>query len=143
MIRSSSNLKNRILIAMSTLLAFAAVSASAQQKAKVTVPFAFVANQVSLPAGRYEILAANSHVTLISLESNKEPTMLLTLNDQGSSIEALGSMKFRRAGNRYILTGISFAGSSTRRELLRQPKQERLIATDPSSKPPAIEIAMN
>jgi hypothetical protein len=143
MIRMSSNLKTMILIATFALLAFAAVSASAQQKAKITVPFAFVANQVSLPAGHYEVLAANSHVILISLESNKEPTMLLTMNDQGSVIDALGSMKFRRAGNRYILTEIRFAGSSNRRQLLRQPKQERLIATNPSSKPGAIEIAMN
>ena len=79
MIRMSSNLKTMILIATFPLLAFAAVSASAQQKAKITVPFAFVANQVSLPAGHYEVLAANSHVTLISLESNKESTMLLTM----------------------------------------------------------------
>ena len=143
MIRSSSNLKNMILFATFGLIAFAALSASAQQKAKVTVPFAFVANQVSLPAGQYMILAANSYVTLISLESNKAPTMLLTMNDEGSAIEGLGAMKFRVAGNRYILTEILFAGSSNRRELLRQPKQERLTATNPARKPSAIEIAMN
>ena len=144
MIRSSSNLKNMVLIATFWLLPFAAIGASAQHKATVTVPFAFVANQVSLPAGHYEVLAANSYVTLISLTSNnKAQTMLLTMNDQGSAIEALGSMKFRLAGSRYVLTEIRFAGSSNRRELLRQPKQERLTATNPVSKPGAIEIAMN
>jgi hypothetical protein len=138
----SSNLKLSS-VAIFALLALAAISASAQQKAQVNVPFAFVANEVSVPAGHYKILAADSHLTLINLENGKAQAMLLTMNEQGNAIEARGSMKFRVAGNHYVLTEVRFAGSSARRELLHQPKREHLSTADVMRMNDAIEIALN
>jgi hypothetical protein len=142
MIRSSSKLK-KMIIATFGLLPFVAVSASAQEKAQVNVPFAFLADQVSLPAGHYKVLATDSHLTLINMENGRAQAMVLTMNEQGNAIEARGSMKFHVAANRYVLTEVLFAGSSEHKELLHQPMQEHITASLTPRRDDAIEIAMN
>lgn len=142
MTRSSKKL---ILIATFVLLPMmAAVSASAQQKDDVNVPFAFVANRVSLPAGHYQILVSDSQtsLTFINMDNHRAEAMLLTRSEHGDEI-ARGRLKFYVIGNRHILTEVQFAGSSNRSKLLGQPARERIALGDTKRNGDQIEIAMN
>jgi hypothetical protein len=143
MTRSLSNLKMVLIATFASLLPLAAVTVSAQQKADVNVPFAFVANQVSLPAGHYQVLASDSSLTFIGADNRRAQALLLTRNEQGDAIAVRGAMKFYVIGNRHVLTEVRFAGSSNRSELLGQPKRGRLEADHTQNKGCAIEIAMN
>lgn len=141
MTRSLSNLKKMILSTTLVLLPMASVSARAQQKANVNVPFAFVANQVSLPAGHYEVLRSDWYVTFINLDDRRTHAMLLIRDEPGDAIALQGLMNFYVIGGRHVLTEVQFAGSSMHSELLSQPKRERHI-DNTKSRGGAIEIAM-
>ena len=138
MTRSLSNLKKTILIATSALTV---VSASAQRKAEVNVPFAFEANQVSLPAGHYQVLVSGTSLAFINMNNRETQAMLLTRNEQANAIAETGRLRFHNAGNRYLLTEVQFAGSSIYSELLRQPKKERHVASN-THEGRTVEIAM-
>lgn len=139
MTRSLSTLKNTILIAAFALLPMAAVNASAQGKAYVNVPFAFMANHQVVPAGYYQVLSSESTLTLINANSRKVQAILLVRHEAGEAIETQGRLRFDVSGSHHVLTEVQFAGSSVHSELLAQPKQERIVAR---SADPAIQIAM-
>jgi hypothetical protein len=125
------------------LLPLAAVSTSAQEIAHVNLPFAFVADHVALPAGRYEVLASDSSLTFINLDTCRAQAMLMARKEPGDRIAAGSALEFYVIGNRHVLTEVQFAGSSYRSELLSQPKREHLTAGNTKHNGDAIEIAMN
>lgn len=140
MTRSLSTMKNMILIATFTLLSLTSVDASAQNKATVNVPFAFVANHQMVPAGRYQIVSSEMSLTLIDANTGKAQGRFLVRHETGDAIETQGRLKFQVSGSRHVLIEVQFAGSSTHSRLLGQPKQEqRHVARN--SEPP-IEVAM-
>jgi len=133
MTRHFASLKNMILIATFALLPMAAVNASAQNSAHVNVPFAFVANHQSVPAGYYQVLASDTSLTLIDTNTGKAQAILVVRHEAGPAIESKGMLTFKTSGGRHILTEAQFAGSSTHSELLAQPKQERQVASTESN----------
>jgi hypothetical protein len=139
MTRSLSTLKNTILIASLALLPFAAINASAQNKAIVNVPFTFIANHQVIPAGQYQVLSNDTSLTLIDANSRKAKAFLLVRPEYADAIESQGRLRFYVSGSRHVLVEAQFAGSSTHRRLLAQPKQERRVAR---SEEPMIEVAM-
>ena len=139
MTRSLSTIKNTILIAALALLPLAAVNASAQSKARVNVPFAFMANHQVVPAGYYQVLSSDSTLTLINAASGKVQAILLVRHEAGDAIETQGRMRFKVSGSHHVLTEVQFAGSSVHSELLAQPKPEHTVARNAS---PAIQVAM-
>ncbi|HEY2471719.1 MAG TPA: hypothetical protein VGI45_28295 [Terracidiphilus sp.] len=139
MTRSLSTMKNMILIATFALVSFTAVTASAQNKATVYVPFAFVANHQTLPAGHYEVLSSVTSLTLIDANTGKAQALFLVRHEAGDAIETRGRLRFQMSGSRHVLVEVQFAGSSTHSRLLGQPKQERQVAR---SGEPTIEVAM-
>ena len=137
-----STLKNSLLIAAFALLPLAAVEASAQTKAvTVDVPFAFVANHTSMPAGNYQILANNDVLTFVNADTGKSQAMVLSRSESGSGAETLGKAVFYVAGNRHRLTQVYFGGTSNRAVLLRQPKLEKVIARNGEPAGQVIEVA--
>lgn len=142
MTRHFASLKNMILIASVALLPLAAVNASAQNSARVNVPFAFVANHSAVPAGSYKVILSDTILTLINAETGRAQSMLLVRREDTAKIETQGRLSFEISGGRYILTDVQFAGSSEHNKLLAQPKREREVAknTDPSGA--TIELAM-
>ncbi|HEY2466827.1 MAG TPA: hypothetical protein VGI45_03150 [Terracidiphilus sp.] len=131
--------KHMMVIAILALLPMAAVHASAQNSARVNVPFAFVANHTAMPAGQYEILSSETTLTLIDAGTGRAQAILLTRHEESESIETQGRMTFQISGTRRVLTEVRFAGSNMHSELLVKPKQERVVA---QTAEPAIEIAM-
>lgn len=141
MTRSLSTLKNMILTASFALLPFAAVNASAQNAARVNVPFGFVANHHYVPAGIYSVLPSENAVTLINAETRKAVAVLLIRKEAGDVIESRGRMEFYVSGGRHVLVEVQFSGSSAHSRLLGQPKQERQVASNVSTDA-TVEVAM-
>jgi hypothetical protein len=139
MTRSLSSLRNTILIAALALLPLAAVNAPAQSKARVNVPFAFVANHQLVPAGYYEVLSSDTTLTLVNTNSGRVQAILLVRHEAGDAIETQGRLRFQVSGTHYVLTEAQFAGSSVHSELLARPKQERIVARNTA---PTIQVAM-
>ncbi len=139
MTRTLSTLKSMLLIGALALFATAARDASAQHKSYVNVPFAFTANHFLVPAGYYEVLASESSLTLINVNSRKVAAIVLIRKESGGAIETRGCMQFFVSGNRHVLTQVQFAGSSLHSILLGQPKRERIVARNAA---PTIELAM-
>jgi hypothetical protein len=124
-----STLKNSILIATFALLPLAAVEASAQTKSvTVDVPFAFVANHTSMPAGNYRILDYNDQLTFINADTGISRAIVLSRTESGTSAEEFGKLEFYVSGSRHMLTEVHFGGTSTHAVLLRQPRPEKVIA---------------
>jgi hypothetical protein len=142
MTRTVSSLKNAIMIAALALLPFAAVRASGQNNTQVNIPFAFQANHVNLPAGHYRVIASDSSVTFIDLNTGQAQAMLLTRDESPRGVPSRGRLEFYVSGSRYVLTGLQFAGSSDHIVMLRQPKKERVVAQNPNPAGDTIEIAM-
>jgi hypothetical protein len=138
MTRSLSTLKSMLLIGTCALVIFAARHASAQNRSHVNVPFAFTANHHQMPAGNYEVLASETSLTLVNVNS-KKVAILLIRRESGDAIETRGRMEFFVSGSRHVLTQMQFAGSSMHSILLGQPKRERILARNAS---PTIELAM-
>lgn len=143
MICISSSLKKMILIAIFATVPLTLASASAQDKAQINVPFAFVANHASLPAGHYKVLASDYSLTFINADTGRAQAILLARHEQGEPIPGHGSMTFYVIGHRYVLKQVQFGGSGKRSVMLGQPKRERLTAASTERNENAIEIAMN
>lgn len=142
MTRTVNSLKNATLIAALALLPFAAVHASAQNGTRVNIPFAFQANQASLPAGHYRVIASESTLTFIDLNTGRAQALLLTRDEAGYSIPSQSRLKFYVSGHRHTLTDVQFAGSGKHMVLLRQPKKERVVAKNATPANETVEIAM-
>jgi len=137
-----STLKNAILIATFALLPLAAVEASAQTKAVVVdVPFAFVANHTSLPAGHYRILGNDDMLTFVNADTGTSRAIVLSRTEPSNTPQGLGKLEFYVSGNRHMLTEVRFGGTSTHNVLLRQPKPEREMARNGQASGQIIEIA--
>lgn len=135
-------LKNSILIAMFALLPLAAMEASAQTKdVTVDVPFAFVANHTSLPAGHYRILENNDLLTFVNVETGRSRALVLSRREPSNFSQTLGKLEFYVSGNRHLLTEVRFGGTSVHNVLLRQPKPERATARNREPAGQIIEIA--
>jgi copper(I)-binding protein len=139
MTRSLSTLKTMFLIGTFALVVSAARDASAQNQSHVNVPFAFTANHHQMPAGYYEVLASETSLTLVNVNSRKIEAIFLTRKESGDAIETRGRMEFYVSGSRHVLTQVQFAGSSMHSMLLGQPKRERIVARNASA---TIELAM-
>lgn len=142
MISKISTLKTSILIATFALLPLAAVEASAQTKdIAVDVPFAFVANHTSLPAGHYRILGNNDMLTFVNADTGTSRAIVLSRREPSNTSQALGKLEFYVSGKRHMLTEVRFGGTSDHNVLLRQPKPERLTAQNGEPAGQIIEIA--
>jgi hypothetical protein len=142
MTRSFSTLKNVILTASFALLPFAAVNASAQNAARVNIPFGFMANHHYVPAGTYSVLPSENAVTLINADTRKAEAILLIRKEAGDVIESRGRLEFYVSGSRHVLVEAQFAGSSMHSKLLGQPKQERVAASNSQPTGTMVELAM-
>jgi hypothetical protein len=141
MTRSLSTPKNIVLTASLALLPFAAVNASAQNAARVNIPFGFVANHHYVPAGTYNVLPSDNAVTLINADTRKAEAILLIRKEAGNAIESRGRLEFYVSGSHHVLVEVQFAGSSAHSRLLAQPKRERQIASNDSTDA-TVELAM-
>jgi hypothetical protein len=117
--------------------------ASAQNKIPVTIPFAFVANHQSMPAGQYYVRMLTPHLmSLADGHTGITKTLLLVRPESEHNGEARGRLIFFHPGTRYWLTQVRIAGSSVHSELMGQPRLERELAGQAPTVEQTVEIAL-
>jgi hypothetical protein len=75
---------------------------------RVTVPFAFMAGAVNMPAGDYTVLEAESHVVMLR-GSRRSAMLLATAGDEGDSYKT--ALTFRHTDRGYFLQTVCSGGA--------------------------------
>jgi hypothetical protein len=104
--------------------------ARAQEPLAVNIPFAFVAGNVTLPAGEYRVQKwdGDSAVLLIYCpEPNVSASVRVITNAaQANELQSQSKLVFNRYGNRYFLSQVWTAGSVRGRQLLKSPGEKEM-----------------
>ena len=123
-------------ILLGLFLLAAAAPGQAQQPLRVKIPFGFVADKVSLPAGEYLIQPAGlgSSVLIVQrIDNHKgESAMVTTQAGSAKNLKSESCLVFRVYDNRYFLSEMWTAGTSTGRQLLTSPIEKELAKNDTS-----------
>ena len=106
----------------------AAQVAQADEPMLVNIPFAFVAGNVTLPAGEYRVqkLDRNSGVLLINRSKPSAAVMVVTHAAQAKELQTESKLIFNQYGNRYFLSQVWTAGSIRGRQLLKSPQEKEI-----------------
>ena len=109
-------------------LIVAAQVAQADEPMLVNIPFAFVAGNVTLPAGEYRVqkLDRNSGVLLINRSKPSAAVMVVTHAAQAKELQTESKLIFNQYGNRYFLSQVWTAGSIRGRQLLKSPQEKEI-----------------
>ena len=131
------------LIAVLTLGLLLAAPALAQTASmKVNVPFDFIVNGKTLPAGEYRVDGLSTSTSTIAIRNTEQSAKLMALTNGCESTEAAEASKlvFHRYGGQYFLAQVWSAGSSEGRELPRS-RAEREVASNYQPAPQLVAIA--
>lgn len=131
------------LIAVLTLGLLLAAPALAQTASmNVNVPFDFIVNGKTLPAGEYRVDGLSTSTSTIAIRNTEKTAKLMALTNGCESIEAADASKlvFHRYGSQYFLAQVWSAGSSEGRELPRS-RAEREVASNNQPAPQIVAIA--
>jgi len=109
-------------------LIVAAQVAQADEPMLVNIPFAFVAGNVTLPAGEYRVqkLDGNSTVVLIRCSDATASAMVVTHAAQAKELQTESKLIFNQYGNRYFLSQVWRAGSIRGRELMKSRSEKEI-----------------
>ena len=116
---------------------------SAQMKTRATIPFAFSANNVSLPAGAYEIQMVSEKVLTIRNTRTSQAKYMTVRPEYGREAQTRSRLVFQKDGGDPYLTQIWVDGSAQHSEILGRPRPQReLVARKSSPGPTTVEIAL-
>ena len=143
MTRRAANLTNLTLsLFLAAGLLCSGAQASAQAFESVTIPFAFSANQQSVPAGSYKIqLLSDRFLSLRNIKTDKTE-ILLVRPDEGRVIETRGRLIFRRDGGRNYLTQVWIAGTNVHSELAVRLRTKQTFAKGVAPQDSSFEVAL-
>jgi hypothetical protein len=86
------------------------LSAQRSTAVKAQVPFAFVANGQTMPAGECTIAVLVNGRTLLSINSGKQHTFAVPIGDKSSSTPKKTALVFHHYANRYFLVALRREG---------------------------------
>lgn len=109
--------KQAVRFLILTLMALPGL-ASAQKVVKAQVPFEFIANGKTMPAGPCTIVASGDGMTRLQISSGKE--RIFAIPNATESLKAYGESKlvFHRYGNLYFLSSVVREGDARGYELM-------------------------
>ncbi|MDE3188833.1 MAG: hypothetical protein KGM96_15070 [Acidobacteriota bacterium] len=143
MTRRFQSITHMLLIALVAGLICSAAAASAQNSARVYIPFAFTANHQAMPAGYYQVqLLSDSFLALADRASGRIKTTLMVHTADAYNRISRSSLVFHVSGTRYVLTDVRFAGTNMESQLAVQPKPERELTKNSQPSASTIEVAM-
>jgi hypothetical protein len=124
-------MKTRALV-MAGMMALTAMAstrvAQAQELLVVNIPFDFVAGNMTLPAGEYSIKVAAPERTLLLID-RKHAVASGFMNTHAvakTEIQTESKVIFNRYGDRYFLSQVWAAGSSSGRQLLKSAREKEM-----------------
>jgi len=109
-------------------LIVAAQVVQADEPMLVNIPFAFVAGNVTLPAGEYRVqkLDRNPAVVLIRCSDASAAAMVMSNAAQAKETQTQSKLVFNRYGNRYFLSQVWTSGSIRGRQLLKSSREKEI-----------------
>jgi len=123
-------MKTRALVmaGMMALTAMASTRVAQAQELVVNIPFDFVADNMTLPAGEYSITVTAPEQTLL-LTNRKDAAASGFMNTHAvvkTQIQTESKMIFNRYGDRYFLSEVWTAGNSRGRQLLKSAREKEM-----------------
>jgi hypothetical protein len=123
--------KNFLLFTAALALAVTTVASAQTIKVKVNVPFGFIVNRATLPAGEYLMESVDDAGKVLAIRDLDTNTAKLVIFNSCRSSKAGSQTKliFHRYGDRYFLNQIWVEGNSSGHELSPSPR-EKEVAKD-------------
>ena len=124
-------MKKQLFALVGLGLLLATVSAYAQTGVKANIPFNFVVDKATLPAGEYIVQSLSTSGSAMTIQSSDRKLTRLVLPISCSSAKAAEKTKmlFHRYGDQYFLAQIWTAGNDIGSELPRS-QRETEVAMD-------------
>jgi hypothetical protein len=110
--------RNLLITAVLALLGISAASAQTVNL-KGTVPFSFIVNRATMPAGQYSLRSVGNHGNTLAIRNLNSNTTMLALSNACASAKGSSKTKlvFHRYGDRYFLSQIWTEGNDGGREI--------------------------
>jgi hypothetical protein len=125
-----------VSIVLGLFLLAAAAPNQAQQPLRVKIPFAFVADKVSLPAGEYivQLVRSDSPVLIVQRIDTRKGEVAMVMSNAASAkdVKSQSCLVFRVYDNRYFLSETWIAGTRSGRQLLTSPIEKELAKNETS-----------
>ncbi len=97
------------------------------------IPFSFILNGRSLPAGHYTIATLPNSHDVLRIEDRDDSVYIIAMAMPASSErQSDNTVLFHKYGNQYFLSSIRVSGSSMNCHLTTS-KQEKRLSADPGS----------
>ncbi|MBZ5721092.1 MAG: hypothetical protein LAO03_11990 [Acidobacteriia bacterium] len=129
-------MKNKLRTLLGLGLVLVAASAFAQTiRVKADIPFNFIVDKQTLPAGEYTVKSMDMAGSSLSIRNKDEKPLSLVLSLPCEKLAASQNTKlvFHRYGDQYFLAQIWVAGSAAGHQLL-ESRQEIELARDSAAK---------
>lgn len=130
-------MKRQIVILLGVFgLMFSAAVANAQTlKVKANVPFDFMVDKTTMPAGTYNIDAVLPSSSALAIRNNDAKVGRLVLSDSARSHEPSADTRlvFHRYGDRYFLSAIWVQGERSGREFPMSKREAEVAKSLPES----------
>jgi len=131
------------LLGVFGLLLVAACASAQSLKVTANVPFNFVVDKATLPAGAYSIDAISSAGSKALVIHNRDARIqMVTLANSAEKLETSSTtcLMFHRYGSRYFLSQIWVAGDKSGREF-KMSRHEAEVATNTEPRQDVIVLA--
>jgi hypothetical protein len=125
-------MKRNFLLFAAALALLVTTAASAQTIGlKVSVPFSFIVNRSTLPAGEYSVQSVDDQGRVLAIRGLTTKTANLVISNSCQTMKPVSQTKlfFHRYGDRYFLNRIWVGGMNAGHELPANPR-EREVAKD-------------
>lgn len=129
-------------VAVVVCLAVAVPAFGATAAARVTIPFAFEAANLSLPAGEYQIERTSNGSGIYLANAQGEKWAILTCPTGNPSRFEAPRVVFERSGSTYRMATMYFAGTSGAAAIPATKSQMTVARNNPSDKADRIELAL-
>ena len=119
-------MKRNVMLFAAALALLMTTAASAQTIAlKVNVPFSFIINRATLPAGEYSVDSVDDPGGTLAIRSLTSNTSNLVISNSCQSLKPVGRTKlvFHRYGDRYFLSQVWIEGMNSGHELPANPRE--------------------
>lgn len=122
-------MKKTLMLFAAALALFMTTAASAQTiHMKADIPFNFILNGATLPAGEYSVTSMDMTGQVLSVSDLKSHQSNLIISNSCRSLKPATKTKlvFHRYGDRYFLKQIWVAGNDSGRELSTSRREEEV-----------------
>ena len=136
----------RAFFRIAAILALASLAAAqfvrAQELMVVSIPFAFTAGKMTLPAGDYKVAKQSeySSVLLIKHADGTGAAFVQTIAAERLSVQYVSKLTFHRYGNKYFLSQVWLAGSSRGRAFPQSAVEKEQALAARNAEPEEVTI---